>query len=281
VKRKKKIENPPAEETKYLPPTVFEVTMNLQCDLRAELDLSPLTHWQQTRKTPHWSKNICQNLGKTILKPIKKLRPVVAGTVNWRHYGRLIGIGARCVTFFKHDVPRMMEKDFGDVSEERWQRIESKLGLDDARQYCLKVLERPADDTIFDDDLFDLLVEKQFARLEQIKQTAFALVAAQSAEISDLFFKGMSEGYTTFLNNAGEFSGDDRRADIHFELLGWQFNIEKMRRSVIPKNNNHLIVELKKLEEFKNKSGDWFKDVFKDIKLSIGRRGRPLKFAQA
>src|ERR1035441_7111511 len=121
---------------------------------------------------------------------------------------------------------------------------------------------------------------------------AFYHLAHQSAKTGKLFLKGMEEGYTAFLNEDGEFTGDDRRgglhielrggqADIHMELLAWQHDIEKMRRMIPAKNNQHLVSELKTNSEFKNKSQDWFKEVFKDIKLSIGPRGRPRKFSRA
>jgi hypothetical protein len=81
------------------------------------------------------------------------------------------------------------------------------------------------------------------------------------------------------MNEEGKFSGDDRRADIHMELLIWQYDIEKIRKSVPPKSRSDLFVELKRNPEFSDKKQEWFNEVCKDIKLSIGRRGRPWKFS--
>jgi hypothetical protein len=262
----------------YLSPTVFEAAMNFQSDMRSELHLEPLPHWNRTCETPQWSKNICRNFGKTIFKPLRKLRP--RRTVNWQNFGRLVGIGERYVTFVTKDVPRIFKEDgFDKMSEKRWQRIKERLGLDQMRKYFLKMLERPVSDKIADEELFYLAFEKQFADLERMKQNAFALAGEQTAKKRALFLKGLGNGFTMFLNEESDFSGDDRRTNIHMELLAWQHDIEKMQKSVLPKNNQHLIGELKKLPEFKTRTNEWFKDVFKDIKLSIGRRGRPPQYS--
>jgi hypothetical protein len=261
-------------------PTTFEFMMNAQCDLRVEAGLEPLPHWKPTRNTPEWVKNTCRKLCNTILKPILKLR--FKGKVNWRNYGRCIGIIERYKTFLAKDVAQIFKKDGLDkIGKKKWAKIQPLLGEEEARQYYLKKLGRPANDKTPLLELFEIGLEGQLTNLEKQKQTAFAHLANQSAKTVKIFLKGMSEGYTAFMNVEGEFSGDDRRADIHLELIAWQHDIEKMRKSVLHKTSNHLIVELKKLPEFKNKRNDWFKDVFKDIHLSIGRRGRAPNFAQA
>ena len=282
MKRKAKKNNEQTGVIKHTPPTAFELLMNLQCDLRAEMNLDPLPHWRQTRPTPEWVKNICGSLRRTILKSVLKLRPKSQTEINWRNYGRCIGIMERYKTFLNQDVPRILENEgFNEISPEKWEKIQPLLGEETAREYYLKVLKRPADDPAPLTELVELAIQKQSEHLEALKQVAFYHLAHQSAKPGKVFLKGMSEGYTAFLNEDGEFAGDDRRADIHFELLAWQHDIEKMRRIIPQKNNQHLVSELKKLSEFKNKSPNWFKEVFKDIKLSIGPRGRPRKFSRA
>lgn len=280
MKRKAKNKNTKLGTAKHSQPTVFEIMMNLQCDLRAEAGLTPLPHWTKTRETPTWTKNICRKLSNTILKSVLKLRP--KRKVNWRHYGRCVGIAERYKTFLAIDVPQILKKEgLHKISKKQWQRIQPMLGEEEARQYYLKVLERPKNDQTPLPELVEFAHEKQIAYLEKIKEIAFFHLASQSAKTAHVFLKGMSEGYTAFLNEDGQFSGDDRRADIHLELIAWQYDIEKMRRSLPQKNNKHLVTELKKLPEFKNKTPDWFNDVFKSIKLSIGRRGRPVEFSRA
>lgn len=254
--------------------------MNLQCELRAELDLAPLPHWQPTRPMEDWAKNICGRLRRTILKPVLKLRPVAAAGINWRNYGRCIGIMKRYEVFLGQDVPRILEREgFNAIRPEKWGKIQPVLGEEAAREYYLKFLQRPADDATTLEDLAAEAIQKQIENLDKLRDAAFFHLAQQSAKDANLFLKGMSEGFTAFLNEEGEFAGEDRRADIHLELLAWQHDIEKMRRSLPPKTNKHLACELKKIPEFKNRSQDWFNEVFKSVKLSVGSRGRPSKFS--
>ncbi len=106
--------------------------MNVQCDLRAEAGLKPLPHWTKTRETPQWTKNICQKLKNTILKPILKLKPT--RKFSWRNYGRCIGIFERYKTFLAKDVPRMLKEDGLDkIGKKRWAKIEPLLGEKNAR----------------------------------------------------------------------------------------------------------------------------------------------------
>jgi len=259
--------------------TVFSQMMNFQCELRSELGVSPLPHWTATAEAPHWTKAICQNFRRTIFKSMLKLRPT--RKFSWRNYGRSIGLMERYKTFLTNDAPQILEAEGFNkkISKKKWAEIEPLLGLEEMRQYYLKILKRPTNDETSMPELYEEVLKKGLANLEKHKEVAYLHIAAQGAKTTQLFLKGMSEGYTIFLNAEGEFSGDDRRTDIHLELLAWQYDIEKMRRVIPQKNNKHLVGELKKLPEFKNKSEDWFKEVFKDIKLSIGRRGRPPMFA--
>jgi hypothetical protein len=278
MKSKAKIKNKDMRIAKKSPPTAFELAMNLQCDMRAEAGLKPLPYWKQTLKTPQWTKNICRNFRNTIFKSVLKLKP--NRKVNWRYYGRLIGIMERYKTFLATDVPRILkEEGLNKISDKKWGEIQPLLGEEEARQYYLKILGRPADDNTPSSELVEIILGKQLAYLEKNKVTAFYHLSSQDAKTTAIFLKGISEGYAAFLNEEGQFSGDDRRADIYLELLAWQYDIEKMSKSVLPKTSNHLIEELKKNPEFKNKTHDWFRDVFKDIKLSVGRRGRPRKFS--
>jgi|ERR1039457_662050 hypothetical protein len=257
----------------------FELMMNLQCDLRAEAGLQPMPNWKQTRKTPQWTKNICQKLKNTILKPVLKLKPR-RRKFSWRNYGRTIGIIERYKIFLAKDVPAMLKEDGLDkIGKKRWAKIQPLLGEKDARQYYLKILGRPANDKTSFLELAAEIFIGGLVKLEQHKQTAFAHLANQSAKTYGMFLKGMSEGYKTFLNEEGEFSGDDRRTDIHLELIAWQYEIEKMRKSVLPKTRNDLFREIKKLPEFKNKTQAWFNDVLKDIKLTGWKRGHPYQFS--
>ena len=260
-------------------PTAFDIMMNVQFDLRAEAGLQPLPHWKKPRETPQWTKNICRKLKDTILKPVLKLKPR-RRKFSWRNYGRTIGIIERYKTFLAKDVPRILKKEGLDkIGKKEWAKIQALLGEETARNHYLKILKRPAKDKTPLAELCDIALERQLAHLEMQKQIAFHHLGNQDAKTTRLFMVGMGEGYTTFLNEDGEFSGDDRRTDIHLELIAWQYEIEKMRKSVLPKTRNDLFREIKKVPEFKNKTQDWFNDVLKDIKLTGWKRGHPYQFA--
>lgn len=250
--------------------------MNVQYGLRAEMGLAPLPCWQQTSEPPTWIKNTYVKLRKTILKSVLKLKP--NGTVNWRNYGRCIGIMERYKTFLFDDVPKILKAEgFDKITKKEWKRIQPLLSEDQLRQHCFKILSRSSKAKTSLADLVIMVHEKQLEHLEKHKQIAFQYLTSQDAKTTAMFIKGMGEGYTTFLNDEGQFSGDDRRADIHLELIAWQHDIENMRKSCLPNLRKNLFGELKKLPEFKNKSRDWFDDVCKDIKLPLGKVGRPSK----
>lgn len=276
-KEKTKKENP----GRLVPckPTAFELMMNVQCGLRAELGLEPLPHWKETIETPAWTKNIYHKLRNTILKSIVKLKP--NGTVNWRNYGRCMGVIERYKTFLAHDAPQALKAEgFDKISERDWQKIQAHLGEEQAREYCLKLLKLSADDKTPLSELADKVLELQLENLEKQKQIAFGHLANQAAKTTALFMKGIAEGYTVFLNEEGQFTGDDRRADIHLELIAWQHDIEKMRKLALPGSRKKLCDELREIAGYHYRGHDWFDDVFKDIKLSLSKPGRPRQISK-
>lgn len=274
MKRKEKTKTKDSGLLVPFKPTAFEVMMNVQCGLRVELGLEPLPYWKETTETPAWTKNIYHKLRNTILKSVLKLKP--NGTVNWRNYGRCIGIMERYKTFLAHDVPKILKDEgFDKISERDWQKIQPQLGEEHAREYCLKLLKLPADDITPLAELADKVLELQLEHLEKQKQIAFWHLANQDAKTGAIFMKGMGEGYTVFLNEEGQFTGDDCRADIHLELIAWQHDIEKMRKLALPGSRKKLFEQLGELPEYHNKGHDWFDDVCKDIQLSLSKPGRP------
>jgi hypothetical protein len=280
MKQKNKVKNSKLPKIIRTPPTAFELLMNYWCDMHAEMKIAPPVHWEKTRTTPKWVKNIYGNFRRTLLRPLVKLKP--RRKLNWRYYGRIIGILERFKKFYTHDIPKILEDEgFDKISDREWARIEPLLGLDRLHDYFLTLLKFPADSIIPTERLVAMAQHKALVNLERIKQRALGHVSHQDPKTTELFWKGISEGYTAVLNSDGEFSADDRRADIHFELLAMQYEVEKLRRVLPPKNNKHLVAELRKNPEFKNQTDDWFKDVFKKVKLSIGRRGRPTAYSQA
>src|ERR1035438_4419124 len=82
----------------------------LKLEVDPELRVSPL---------PDWGKKDVKQLGKTIFKPVIKLRPSKKSTCQ--DYGKLIGILNRGITFFREDAPKIIKAEGLDQirSEER------------------------------------------------------------------------------------------------------------------------------------------------------------------
>jgi hypothetical protein len=279
VKRKIKTEKKSHGIANQSPPTIFEQLMDLKSELHATCGLKPVPFWKRPDKTPEWTKNICAKFKNTIFKSVLKLKPK-RNKVNCQHYGRSIGCLDRFRTFLTKDIPRELKKDgLNKISKKRWAKIKARLGLKQMRQYCLKALNLPANDKTSDKKLCMLLLGQQLAHHEKIKQTALLHVASQDAKTTALFWKGVSEGYTLFLNVEGEFSGDDRRFEVFADLIGMQYEVEKMRRMIPEKSRNDLRAELKKSPDFQDRGQKWFNDVCDEIKLSMKGAGRSYKFA--
>lgn len=261
-------------------PTIFARMMDLQCELRNAAGLEPLPGWESNNSTPEWAKNICIRYRQTILKSVLKLKP--KGRVIWRNYGRCIGLIERGKVFYKHDVPKILKKDgLHRLSREKQAKFDAISGKEEMREYYLKVLKRPLSDKISLEELLTLAAQPKLEDLDKHRQVALYHVANQDAKTGQMFYKGMSEGYSIFLNEDGEFSGDDRRADVYGELLAFQYEVEKMRRTLPAKTRKDLRNELKKSPTFQDRGQKWFNDVCDEIKLSMKGVGAPHKFLKS
>lgn len=256
-------------------PTVFDQMVVIHSALRNELELSPLELQAQSKaELPAWGRNIIQRLGRTLFKPVLKLRPK-NGEVNWRHYGRAIGIVERAKAFWEHDVPRILATEFASVTHEQWEKIEARLGLDQLRTQCGKALGRRV---ATDEPLAKLLEEmacRQKAHLDQVRQTALMQVAQQPPKVAALFYKGMAEGYTLFLDELAGFSGDRGRTEVYLSLLGCMLEVEKLRRTQPPTTRARYYDELANVFKLRSGAYDWFNDICDDIKFPLNQLGRP------
>lgn len=253
--------------------------MDLQGNLGEALGLSPLAHWKPKQSTPEWAKNICIRYRQTIFKSVMKLKP--GQQVNWRNYGRCIGLIERCKTFYTDEVPKLLKREGLDrLTKEQQAKLDAIFGEEEMREYLLKVAGRSQDDPITTEELAVFLCQKQNEQMERHRQVAFFHVANQDVKKANLFWKGVSEGFLIFLDEDGQFRGDDRRANVCGALLGYQYEVEKMRRMLPAKTRVDLRDGLKNFSDFQDGGQAWFNDICRDIKLSMKGRGAPHKISR-
>lgn len=279
-KSKQKIAKPRAEKRDQ--PTLLEFLASFNYEayklfgqdvkIDPELPVSPL---------PHWAKNIVTQFGKTIVKPVLKLRPSKKSTCE--DYGKLIGILNRGITFYRIDVQKTIEAEGLDkISNEDWERIQPENQL---RAHTITQLGRTVAESENFDDLINELTEKRIKHLEDLRAQAFRFMAMRSAKDNTMFHKGMKQGYSMFLDEDGKFCGDRGRTEIYLELIASTHEIEKMRRMLPPRNDSDLYEHLKPWHQFPNGREPgiaWLRKVCDDISLYMtGKRGRPFGPRQA
>ncbi len=260
-------------------PTLFARMMDVNCQLREAAGLQPLARWTPSKNKPEWVNNVCIRYRQTVLKSVLKLKP--GRRVNWRNYGRCIGLIERGRTFFRHDVPKMLKKDGLDrLSKGRQAKLDAISGEKEMREYYSKVLKRPLPDRITLAELLTLVSQARLEELDKHRQVALFHIARKDAKTCKMFYKGWNEGYSIFINEDGEFSGDDRREGVYGDLLAMQYEVEKWRRMLPAKTRNDLRNELKKSPDFQDRGQKWFNDICDDIKLSMKAPGAPHKFVK-
>jgi len=254
-------------------PTICDQLLVLGAALNKEMDITSAKEPPEPKfEMPQWCWNIIKQLGKTILRPITKLRPTV--NVDWRNYGRMVTVMERFKAFYEYDLPRILEEEFGDMTAEQWERIEPQFGLDKIRAKMVKLLDRP----VADDEPFEKLADEVWCRilgnLERQRQTALYHVAQQSPKVAAHFYKGMGEGYGLLIDERANFCGDRGRTNIHFSLLACMMEVEKIRRTLPPTTRSQFYDELGKVFKLSPKAYDWFNDVCDDIKFPLNNLGR-------
>lgn len=261
-------------------PTAFEQLDPILHALKEEMDGQPDAGAPRPKsQLPGWCRNITRRLGQTILRPVIKLRP--NGRVNWRNYGRMVGLLERAVSFYRHDVPRIIEQELGDMTAEDWKRIEPVLGLEKLRSMIVKRLNRVVADDEPLEELVDEAMEQMLAGFQRQREIALRHVAGQSPKVARLFYKGISEGYELFLDASAKFCGDRGRASIHLDLLACMLEVEKLRRTSPPTTRSQFYDRLTPIFNLTPRAYDWFNDVCDDIKLPLNNLGRKRQSASA
>jgi hypothetical protein len=135
--------------------------------LAPELPVAPLSHW---------GKNIVGQFGKTIFKPVLKLRP--SKNTTCQDYGKIIGIIKRGITFYRSEANEILEAEsLQNISADDWEKIQPS---DQLRTHTIKQLGRSVDDHENLDDLIDELIEKRIKHLEELVAQAHRFMAWRS-----------------------------------------------------------------------------------------------------
>lgn len=254
--------------------TVFDQMVAVNSALGVEMGLPSIEPEAELKvEVPNWGRNIIQQLRKTIFKPVLKLR--FRGEVNWRNYGRMIGILDRARAFWEFDAPRILAEELGDITEQQAKRIEPRLGLDQLHARCVKVLGRPVAEEESLEKLLDEIWDREVAHKERIRQAAFRHVAQQPPKVAALFYKGLAEGYTLFLDEEAGLCGDRGRTNVYLSLLSCMLEVEKLRRTSPPTTRPRFYDSLTKTFKLPAKAHGWFAGICDDIKFPLNNLGRP------
>jgi hypothetical protein len=224
---------------------------------------------------PDWARKTVTQFGKTVMKPILKLRP--SGKTNCQDYGKMVGILNRLIDYHRKDLRDMIERDGLDkITEEDWKKIQPRA---QTRAHIVRQIGRPVADTESVEDLTVELIEQRIRQMEEIRTRAFRFMATRSTKENTMFHKGMAQGYEMFLNEDGNFCGDRGRTEIYTELISSLYEIEKMRRMIPAKKDADLYEHLSPWYRFPNgrEAGmAWLRKVCDDISLYMtDKRGRP------
>jgi hypothetical protein len=274
-KKKQKKSIPPADKRSR--PTLLEFIGGYFAEAKRQfginIDLDPE---MPVLQLPEWAKKTVKQLGKTVLKPVLKLRPSKKSTCQ--DYGKLIGILNRGITFYRKDAWKIIEDEgLNEISDQEWELVQP---CDQWRAWIVKRLGRPVSDTETLEDMEAELIEQRIKQLEEIRKQAYRFMAQRSAKDNAMFHRGMAQGYEMFMDMHGQFCGDRGRTEIYTELLSSVHEIEKMRRMLPPRNDSDLYEHLKPWYRFPNRREDgiaWLRKVCDDISLYMtGKRGRPL-----
>jgi hypothetical protein len=226
---------------------------------------------------PGWGKKTVGQLGKTVLKPILKLRPST-GQVNFQNFGKTVGVISRGVTFFRNDVPQIKKTDGLDkIRPEQWEKIQPS---DQTRAFVVEKLGRSVAQGEKLEDLENELFEGRLKHWEEMRAQASRIMAHRNAKETSLFLKGFEQGYGIFLDVEGQFCGDRGRTEIYIQLLSSMHEIEKMRRTLPPKKDADLYHHLKPWHRFPGATDEdkmyWLRKVCDDISLYMtDKPGRP------
>ena len=163
---------------------------------------------------PVWGHHIAYLFAKTIFKTMIALDP--KGQFDARNFGRMVGIFLRVGVFIGKEVEPLLKVDgLLDLSKQEEKKIEDDAGLEHLFQVASGIFNRPIrnENQLFNQGARHL--KKWGANLLKSHANLFLHLWNQPIEEHHKFLCGISEGFVTFLDAGGQFTGDRGRTNLY------------------------------------------------------------------
>jgi hypothetical protein len=233
---------------------------------------------EQSACLPAWCHHIADQFAKTVFKSMIGLDP--KGQFDARNFGRMIGLMLRAGVFvFKEIEPLLRKEGLWDLSKGEERRLKEISGLELLFPIASKNWKLPIRNENQLLHQTERHVEKRALNLMESVRTVLAHLWGQSIEEQHQFLCGIPEGFTTFLDGEGQFTGDRGRTKLYLALLALWPEILEMQKAEPPKSRRDLqqwLIAEKQVSMVDNP--DWFDHLCDEIGLvmkGVGRKANP------
>lgn len=224
---------------------------------------------------PSWGHDIADRFAKTIFKSTIALDP--NGQFDARNFGRMVGLLLRGAVFIgKEYEPLLKREGLLDLSSAEEKKIEDVAGIEHLFPVASKKFNRPIHN---ENQLFNQAgrhaeqwMESLFKGMGPVLQHLWNA----SMEEQHRFLCGIAEGFVTFMDTEGQFTGDRGRTHLYINLLVHWSEISAMQNATPPKSRRDLQQWL--IDEAKipiATDPEWFDHLCDEIGLimkSVGRK---------
>ena len=224
---------------------------------------------------PVWGHNIADIFAKTLFKTTAALDP--KGQFDARNFGRMFGLLLRAGVFVGKEVEPLLKKDgLLDLSKTDEKKIEAVGGIEHLFPVASEKFKRPIRN---EHQLFSQggrQMEKWTTDFLKSHEILLLHLWNQPIEEQHKFLCGIAEGFVTFLDVEGQFTGDRGRTNLYINLLvNWR-EIAALQQAEPAKSRRDLqqwLIAEAKIPILNDE--DWFDHLCDDIGLSMKGVGRP------
>jgi hypothetical protein len=237
----------------------------------------PIGEPQFSACLPVWCHNIADIFAKTIFKTTVALDP--KGQFNARNVGRMLGSLLRGVAFYGKELQSKLKKEgLLDLSKSDEKKIEDMAGIEHLFPVASKKFNRPIrnENQLFSQ--FGMHMESWGINLLKCNLTLLQHLWNEPIEEQHKFLCGIAEGFVTFLDTEGQFTGDRGRSNLYMNLLIHWKEIAAMQNAKPAKSRRDLQQWL--INEAKipiSNDEDWFDHLCDEIGLVMKGVGRTVK----